>query len=628
MNLSGLARARRSLENSGRFPSGAITPDISESWLRSLENGLDPINPRQMDIITATSLKEIRQRHQDLIHHARPELELLYDQISGSNFMIALGSPDGIVLETLADTRFAESSAGKVVISGSVWTEEQRGTNAMGLTLKTLRPAQVYGAEHFLRDHCDVSCISAPIFDGRGNLAGILDASTSVLSRQQHTSALVQMSAANIENAFIRASYNDNLVLLFHPRPEFLGTLSVGMLVVTENSLIHAVNRKGQLLLSGQGELVGKHFEELFDASFYKLMSELGQGETIRLRDRLGSGVSIRCVANRASFRLANRYIGPGRVSASTRKSVQTTKLPPWVRHLALNDVIWRRHLATLPDLFQQNINLLITGPSGSGKEIFARLAHALSKCSGRFVTVDCLTVDNVTFADKFYSRSQGDGTDMSIVDMAVGGTLFLDHVDALSPEIQAMLERFLLTRERPRNYGLQSHTEDIRVIAATRQTLPAMRKSMTDMQPAFLERIAGVTVALPALHKRSDFSEAVRATLCQIREDASISDAAIQMLQETGRPESFFELANVLRGALVGKSEPEISAADFSPTILPDQPDQVACDKCAGSAVKAHRCAMIRMRVLQFNGNVAAAARDLGLSRTTIYAHLSKANE
>lgn len=152
-----LARARRLLETQGRVPGGALPGDISDSWLRSLGHGLDPLSSAGQMVRTASELAIARDRHADLIRFARPELELLYDQIAGSNFMIALGSPDGMVLETLTDTQFADTEAGRSVISGSVWTEDLRGTNALGLCLTTLRPAQVYGGEHFLRAHGDVS---------------------------------------------------------------------------------------------------------------------------------------------------------------------------------------------------------------------------------------------------------------------------------------------------------------------------------------------------------------------------------------------------------------------------------------------------------------------------------------
>ena len=179
-----LARARRLLETQGRIPGGALPGDISDSWLRSLGHGLDPLAVVEQTVRTAAEHAMLRDRHADLIRFARPELELLYDQIAGSNFMVALGSPEGVVLETRSDTQFGDTGAGRSVISGSVWTEDLRGTNALGLCLTTLRPAQVYGGEHFLRADGDVSCISSPIFDGRGGLAGVLDASSGSTVRQ------------------------------------------------------------------------------------------------------------------------------------------------------------------------------------------------------------------------------------------------------------------------------------------------------------------------------------------------------------------------------------------------------------------------------------------------------------
>lgn len=173
---SGLSRARRSLETTGRFPGGALPADISDSWTRSLSLSLDPLALPEPHVRTAAEYGATRARHADLIRFARPELELIYDQIAGSNFMIALGAPDGVILETLTDTQFADTAAGRSVIPGSIWTEDLRGTNALGMCAATRQSAQVYGGEHFLRAHQDISCISAPIFDGRGGLAGVLDA--------------------------------------------------------------------------------------------------------------------------------------------------------------------------------------------------------------------------------------------------------------------------------------------------------------------------------------------------------------------------------------------------------------------------------------------------------------------
>ncbi len=178
VHMSALSRARHQLETQGRFRGDALPEDITNSWLRSLSHGLDPLAHSPRLILSQQEFLATRQKHADLVRFARPELELLFDQIAGSNFMIALGSSQGVVLDTLCDAHFAETKAGAQVIPGSLWTEDLRGTNAMGVCLATRRPAQVYGGEHFMRAHGDVSCISAPIFDGTGGLAGILDASS------------------------------------------------------------------------------------------------------------------------------------------------------------------------------------------------------------------------------------------------------------------------------------------------------------------------------------------------------------------------------------------------------------------------------------------------------------------
>jgi len=180
-------------------------------------------------------------------------------------------------------TQFADSDACRAVVPGSIWTEELRGTNALGLSLSTRRPAQGYGGEHFLRVHSDVSCISAPIFDGRGGLAGVLDASSRSTVRQQHTAALVQMSAGNIENCLIRSAHDRRIVLQFHPRPEYLGTLSVGMLVLDADFAIHAVNRKGEMFLAGMRQLIGTSFDSVFEQRFEEVALRLTQGETLRV---------------------------------------------------------------------------------------------------------------------------------------------------------------------------------------------------------------------------------------------------------------------------------------------------------------------------------------------------------
>ena len=99
-------RARSYLETKGKIPSGALPSVIAESWHLSLKSGIDPFEGVGDYVLNAKEFSDQTTQYSRLINYSRPELETLYDQIAGSNFVIALGSPDGVVLDTLADTQF------------------------------------------------------------------------------------------------------------------------------------------------------------------------------------------------------------------------------------------------------------------------------------------------------------------------------------------------------------------------------------------------------------------------------------------------------------------------------------------------------------------------------------------
>jgi transcriptional regulator of acetoin/glycerol metabolism len=611
MQTSTLARARHQLETQGRFPGGVLPGDITESWLRSLSHGLDPLARSHRLILTETEFSATRRQHADLIRFARPELELLYDQIAGSNFMIALGSPEGVVLETLHDTQFAETDAGAQVIPGSVWTEDLRGTNAMGVCIATRRPAQVYGGEHFLRAHADVSCISAPIFDGSGGLAGVLDASSASVARQQHTAALVQMAAASIENSLIRSAHGERIVLQFHPRPEYLGTLSTGLVVLNEDLTVHAINRRGEMFLTGFTGLLGESFDRIFEQPFAVVQRRLVEGETLRLRDRMGSAVSVRCVANRASFALARQAM-----------AVQAAPVGEGPRNLFRDVVIddpdlWRR-LQALPDAARRGLPIAVFGETGTGKEIVARLAHAATGRKGPFVVLDGRVPDGRDFARLCFGAPGQPG----LLEQAAGGTLFLDEVTALPDAAQAALARVLdLGEFRHPATGALSKI-DLRVISAT-----SAPEGLSGLSPAMRYRLEGFRLDLPPLRARSDLAALALRFGRAIRPDLALTQAALDRLAAHDWPGNLHELRAVISQAALTSPEGACDAGDFD-GLLPETaapvPQGACCAQCAGVAWKAKQCREIRAVVTRLGGNVSQAARQLGMSRTTLYKHLA----
>ena len=592
-----LSKARQYLERRGRVSSASLPPDIADSWQRCLELGLDPLGQVRTPTLGAGSLRDACDVHEQLIRFARPEIELLYDQIAGSNFMIALGSPDGLILQTLVDQQFSDNAAAHTVVPGSMWTEAVRGTNALGIALETGRPAHVYGEEHYLRANGGVSCICAPIFDGHGAIAGLLDASTTAAHRQEHTAALLQMSAGNIENCLIRSRYEDQLVLLFHPRPEYLDTLSVGVLVLDGDHRIAAFNRRGGIFLAGLSELIGKPFSAVFEERLESLASRLGRGETVRVRDRFGSAASMRCLPNRASFALSALSVPNGGTAYNAGERIEAMQ-----PSLVLEDSTLAERVTGLPQAAHRGMPISLEGETGTGKTALAEFIHASTGREGPWLSIQ-----------------PGDPIGLALAEQVRGGTLYLDTISDLAESAQASVLQLL---ER-----LDDETLVISASAVPNQSLVDQGRMRADLA----YRLAGFVVSLPALREREDLEELIEHFLADIRPGLGIDNAAIERLRAHDWPGNLHELKTRLERAAVKTAGFQLTAADF-PDLGGSADSPISAGRIAEVLLQLTDNGMkwrdvhgqtIRLMVEQCDGNVAEAARRLGLSRTTVYKYL-----
>ena len=167
-----LSRARTVLEKRGIAAEDLLPAPIAESWARCLAAGLDPHHPPPLHMVDETTLREARQRRDLLRRLAQCEMENLYHQIAGSNFMIAFAAADGLLLDTITDQSFSETARATSIRPGTLWGETRCGTNALGTVAETGAPIMVHGAEHFFASHGGLTCTAAPVFDAEGTLAG------------------------------------------------------------------------------------------------------------------------------------------------------------------------------------------------------------------------------------------------------------------------------------------------------------------------------------------------------------------------------------------------------------------------------------------------------------------------
>lgn len=264
---------------------------ISESWIRCLEKGYDHSKIPESKVMSQQNLNRARDENQNVRKFVLPELELLFSQIAGTNFMVAYADQHGTVLDTIYDTEFSENSAKKVVIPGSSWTEELKGTNGLGLAVKTKKASIVEGKEHFFDTCCELSCFASPIFDHKGNVLGVIDASSDARSREQHTLALVKLASRSVETRIFVEQFKSNMIIGFHPRKEYLSTTSMGLIALNEDGFISGVNVTGKMMLHGINFDDELTFSKVFSSSFGTIIKKLKTNDLVQITDWMGSTV-------------------------------------------------------------------------------------------------------------------------------------------------------------------------------------------------------------------------------------------------------------------------------------------------------------------------------------------------
>jgi len=610
-----LNRARSALEGQRTSPGDLVPPEISASWTRCLDLGLDPHRTPNLEAIGEAQLKAARDRVDLVRSLALAEMQTLYHQIAGSNFLIAFASPDGILLDTIADQSFRNAARTASIRPGTLWAEELRGTNALGTVARTSQKLTVHGGEHFFAHYGSLTCTAAPMIGPDGTLAGVLDASSHCGSRQQHTQALVSMAATQIENGLFRQHHRRNLIMAFHSRAEYLHTLSAGLLALDSGGTVLGVNAQARFLLQGLPALPSRHFEDLFRTRFAVLM-EGGRHGFQRLEDRVGSVF----VADIENLPPPSLHLAPARVAAS----------PPSPDFVAEDPAI-RLALRQAEAGALRRLPILIRGETGTGKEEIARHAHRVSRRKGAFVPVNCAALTSSLIEAELFGHVEGAFTGArrggapGLVCEADAGTLFLDEIGDMPMGLQAVLLRMLDDwTVRPVGGG-RSRKVDVLLIAATNSAIEDAVAAGRFRNDLFY-RLNTISVRLPPVRDRTDLAALVRHLLERISPGSTISPEALDRLAAWDWPGNIRELRNLLIRLTIDGPGQVISGARVadmlhqkSPAVASEDRDGSLRDSTRSRILAAHR---------DSGGNLSETARRLGVSRNTVYRAIAAGTE
>ena len=292
----------------------------------------------------------------------------------------------------------------------------------------------------------------------------------------------------------------------------------------------------------------------------------------------------------------------------------------------------------------ESETTILIRGESGTGKELIAELIHAASpRAGGPFVKVNCGAIPETLLEAELFGHEQGAFTDARQArkgrfELADDGTIFLDEIAEMSPNLQVKLLRVLQERELERLGGQgQVIPLDIRLVAATNRDLEAMVAEGTFREDLYY-RINVISIHAPPLRERRGDIELLANHFCASfnsknnKSFKGVSPTALEVLRRYPWPGNVRQLENVMERAVVlGKGpwvQPEHLPSELleHPGLELDQTaDVVDLILDAGLTLDDVNRLLIERSLESTGGNVSQAARQLGLTRRTLQYRINR---
>jgi DNA-binding NtrC family response regulator len=290
---------------------------------------------------------------------------------------------------------------------------------------------------------------------------------------------------------------------------------------------------------------------------------------------------------------------------------------------------VFREVLETAQRVAQSDVNVLLRGETGTGKEVIARYIHRLSpRRDGPFIVVDCSAIPEHLFESEVFGHEKGAYTGatqrkLGLVELADGGTLFLDEIGDVPLQVQSKLLRFVETRSFRRVGGLKEIRADVRIISATNRDLSAM-VSRGEFRSDLLYRLNVVEISIPPLRERKeDIPLLVEHFLSRYRK--RIKPQTMRMLMDYPWPGNIRELKNTIeRAVLLSKGEYVDENLCLSLDGRAECPEDVFSKMPSLQELELMYVEYLYRKL----GNVSEVARVLGCSRRTVFRKLRKLRE
>ncbi len=625
---------------------------IYESWLRAAGFGLDPFGSQ----ILPQQANAPSRQSDEFIALLKSLIDRPLKGISVSRIAWLLCSPDGRILEISSHNQeISELLKSSGMIVSSMLDEKNAGTNAVALAIQNGQPSFCHGAEHFLKKLHPFSAASAPFYGTDGTLKGYM----ALIGLLPETDALLLMVAIlllvqlydkelrisrfkdlykDLKKQFTRI-YNDDL------KP---------IVMVNRNAYIRQMNPAAMKFFNyfDRSNIDEKNLDKL--ASFKPAAKEIAQSAIACTDKNIEIHISdqhldvtydkIPLYSESDEF-LGNILIFNEKGERSNAKNETVSEAKYTFDNIIgrTPNIVMAKELATRAA--KTSVSILLVGPSGTGKEMFA---HSIHNASNRkkfpFVAINCAAIPREIAESELFGYADGAFTGASKggrtgkLEFADKGTVFLDEIGDMPIELQAKLLRLLEDRSITRIGESKEIPINIRIIAATNRDIPQLIEK-GEFREDLYYRLNVSSIKLPPLSDSvEDIPEFVQNFIEYFNElmgkkVKGVDEEIMKNFKSYSWPGNIRELRNAIEFAVMLNSGEELITwkdlpGQFRMALLYKDPADIQSrDPLLQERIGIENSekTMYQKAITMANSNMTEAARILNVGRSTLYRKIRK---
>ncbi len=615
---------------------------IKESWDRSYTAKVRQEDGRCRNILEGSEIKRVLEEKHSLLETAKPVMKDTYDWVKNSGCLLVLTDENCRVIESFGDREIIDNARRINFIRGASWLEEDVGTNAIGTAVRIEKPIQVNGEEHYCQKHQLWTCTASPVFDDSGKIVGIIDISGPSGSFHPHSLALVTVLAKTITMQYQTMRLTRSHYLINKRISSVFERMSDGLIELDENDRVISINPVVREILGRhENEIMGQRLQELLKTEDVLTKNYTENFGNITIKDKKSQKYQV--IGERldnSSYERGGGLVILKRLSETKRqyKGFSTqNELYNFIDIIGESKELTEAKLKAC-SAAQSKANILLLGESGTGKELFAQSIHKNSlRQKGPFVPVNCGAIPRELLTSELFGHDEGAftgacrGGKAGKFEQAEGGTLLLDEIGELPNEQQVALLRVIQEKKVTRLGSNRTIPVDVRIICATNKDL-AVETARGHFRQDLYYRLNVLKIYIPALReRRSDipllFHHFLEKFEAQYGRKMQIDEEVLPYLHEYDWPGNVRELQNVVERLVCLAEDREITVADLPEEIKHaagtegkeyhgDLKSRIERKEVTAKEEKKKIVVCLNKN----GGNVSQTAKEMGISRNTLY--------